>query len=360
MTELPPHPLPPEQIAARVVSFYRASGRELPWRQTADPYAIWISEVMLQQTRVETVLPYYRRWLERFPTVDALAAASLDDVLAAWSGLGYYSRARNLHRGAAEVTDSYGGALPRDAAALRRLPGIGRYTAGAIASLAFGAREPVVDGNVARVLARLYAIEVDVRSGAGGRMLWKLAGELIPVDAPADFNQGIMELGATVCTPRSPRCDDCPLSSGCRAHAAGRQGELPVMPKRTKSTDKPLLDRDALWAGGRGDKLLLGRRPATGLYGGLWELPQTESRADLCAALPGLELEAGDPATVREQELSHRRLRIRVWRGILSRTPRKVLDYTRMRWHPLASITDLGLSSATRAIADALLADERT
>jgi len=195
-------------VAADVIRWYRDNRRELPWRRTRDPYAVWVSEIMLQQTRVETVVPYWERWMGRFPTVQALAAAPLDDVLAAWAGLGYYSRARNLHAGAREVVTDWGGSVPGRVDALLEIPGIGRYTAGAIASIAFGQPAPLVDGNVARVLARLFAIDEDVKSAAGSARLWALAADLVPAGAAGDFNQGLMELGATVCTPARPRCGD--------------------------------------------------------------------------------------------------------------------------------------------------------
>src|SRR6185503_5707528 len=187
-----------EVIATAVVAHYAGARRDLPWRRTRDPYAIWVSEIMLQQTRVATVIPYWERWMARFPTVSALAKAPLDDVLAAWAGLGYYSRARNLHAGARAVDARFGGALPSRAAELREVPGIGPYTAGAIASIAFGERAPLVDGNVARVLARVFAIEDDIKSTAGQKALWTAAGELmrgLPESAaPGDLNQGLMEL----------------------------------------------------------------------------------------------------------------------------------------------------------------------
>src|SRR5262245_19380438 len=208
-------------IAPAVVAWYRAARRDLPWRETRDPYAIWVSEIMLQQTRVATVIPYWQRWMARFPTLTALADAPLDDVLAHWSGLGYYSLARNLHRGAAEVARDRGGTLPSTAAGLRDVPGIGAYTAGAIASFAYGERAPLVDGNVARVLARFYGVAADVKSTVGARRIWQLAAGVmadLPADAaPGDLNQGLMELGATVCTARSPACDACPLAAGCIA-----------------------------------------------------------------------------------------------------------------------------------------------
>ncbi|MEO8549988.1 MAG: A/G-specific adenine glycosylase, partial [Kofleriaceae bacterium] len=193
---------PPAEIGAAIVAHYTSVKRDLPWRRSRDPYAIWVSEIMLQQTRVQTVIPYWERWMARFPTVRALAAAPLDDVLAAWAGLGYYSRARNLKKGAETVVAKLSGELPRRASELREVPGIGPYTAGAIASIAFGERAPLVDGNVARVLARVYGITDDIKSTAGQRALWQRAGTLVaelPASAaPGDLNQGLMELGATL------------------------------------------------------------------------------------------------------------------------------------------------------------------
>ncbi len=379
----------PQAIAERIVRHFRSIQRDLPWRQTRDPYAIWISEIMLQQTRVATVIPYYQRWLERFPTVRALAEAPLDDVLAAWSGLGYYTRARNLHRCAGDIVSRHGGSLPDSASALRELPGIGRYTAGAIASIAFGRQEPVVDGNVARVLARIYELEIDIKSSAGMRELWKLAGSLVPAESPSDFNQGLMELGATVCTPRGPSCLVCPVGDLCRARAAGRQGSLPIVPARKKASELPLIDASALWIWRRG-RLLLARRAPQGLYGGLWELPQTEDFAQLETIVPGA-VRLADPAPIFEhrQVLSHRQLRIRVFRALgtveldrqdhrlaaqkgrqnqsptVGKTPSasysqgsqtapQTARYVAFAWHTPHTLADLGLSSATQRIIDQL------
>jgi A/G-specific adenine glycosylase len=236
-------------------------------------------------------------------------------------------------------------------AALRALPGVGRYTAGAIASLAFGRAEPVVDGNVARVLARLYAIELDVKSSPGLRRLWQVAGELVSAEAPGDHNQGLMELGATVCTPRSPACSICPVADACRARAAGRTAELPMLPRPKRAADRPLIEREAMWLRD-GAAILLARRTAGGLYGGLWELPAAASVSELVEVFPDLELGA-EPGAVREQVLSHRRLRIRAWRirgvdGDLLPPPWP--PYDELRWHRLASVPGLGVSSATDAI----------
>src|SRR5262249_2371378 len=203
-------------------------------RRRRDAYAVWLSEIMLQQTRVETVVPYFERFLAKYPTVMALAAADLDEVLSLWSGLGYYRRARQLYATAREVTERYGGPFPGQAAELKKLPGIGDYTAGAIASLSFGQREPLVDGNVARVFSRLFGIEEPIQSPEGVKQLWALARRLLPEQRPGRFNEALMELGAMVCTPRDPRCDVCPVREGCAARATGRALELPVMIAKRK------------------------------------------------------------------------------------------------------------------------------
>ncbi len=344
---------PVSEVGSEIVAFYRRGRRDLPWRRTADPYAVWVSEIMLQQTRVATVIPYFERWLERFPTVEALAAAPLDDVLAMWSGLGYYSRARNLHKGAAEVVARYDGRVPRTVKELRGLPGIGRYTAGAIASIAYGEPEPVLDGNVMRVLARLYAIDDDVKATATQKRLWDLATELVPADAPGDFNQGMMELGATVCTPTSPTCLVCPLRERCAARAQGRQDELPNLPRRKKADELPLIDAAAAWITRR-DKVLLVRRRPGGLFGGLWELPQATS-ADALHTAVGLPvtLTADAPAVRHRQQLTHRRLQIEVWPARMGKgrvTP-DAASYDAFRWQHLDRLDELGLASGTARIA---------
>jgi A/G-specific adenine glycosylase len=349
----------PAQVAAAVVTHYRRARRDLPWRRTRDPYAIWVSEIMLQQTRVATVIPYWERWMARFPTVATLAAAPLDDVLAAWAGLGYYSRARNLHRGAGEVARRFGGRLPGEAAALRQVPGIGAYTAGAIASIAFGEAAPLVDGNVARVLARVFAIDDDVKRARGGRRVWDAAAAVMAARpagaAPGDLNQGLMELGATVCVPRQPGCAACPLAAPCRARAQDRTAELPVVPARRRAADLPLLDRVALWIERRGAVLLARRRPE-GLYGGLWELPQGDD-APAAAAAAGVRIAAGEPIWVWEQTLSHRRLRLTIVparvttggrRASLGKGPEP--SYDAHSWHPIEAMARLGISTATAAI----------
>ncbi len=221
-------------IRQKLLGWYDEAARDLPWRQTRDPYAIWVSEVMLQQTRVETVIPYYERFLASFPTPRDLAEADEDTVLSHWSGLGYYRRARLLHAGVREVVAQYGGQVPEDAEARRALPGVGRYTAGAIGSIAFDKEEPIVDGNVTRVLARLFRIGTPVGSAVTSKRIWEEAARLVPGVRPGAFNQALMELGATVCTPKQPSCESCPVADYCEARAHGEVDALPV-PRPRKS-----------------------------------------------------------------------------------------------------------------------------
>ena len=336
-------------IATAVVGHYRQVQRDLPWRRTRDPYAIWVSEIMLQQTRVATVIPYWERWMARFSTVLALAAALLDDVLAAWAGLGYYSRARNLHAGAQAVGARFGGALPRSAAELREVPGIGPYTAGAIASIAFGERAPLVDGNVARVLARVFAIEHDIKSSAGGKALWSAAGELMralpAAAAPGDLNQGLMELGATICAAAQPRCLACPVRGECAASRAGRQDELPVVAARKKQSELPILARTVVWIE-RAGEIVLARRTPDGLFGGLWELPPLDVARGL-----GVTADRA-PVAFHDQTLTHRRLRIAVVRGAMPEVLVEPGDpgYDAILRVAIADARRLGIAASTAAI----------
>ena len=253
------------RLRARLLAWFDEHARDLPWRREPTPYETLVSEVMLQQTRVETVIPYYERWLARFPDVSALADAPEDDVLRAWEGLGYYSRARNLHGAARVVRERFAGALPHEYSALRELPGVGDYTAGAVASIAFGRVEPAVDGNVKRVLARLYDLEEPRPAG-----LRELAASLVDPRRPGDFNQAVMELGATICTPRAPACADCPVEAHCLARARGTVALRPAPRKRAAVPSFDLVTVVSIDARGR---MLLRRRPDTGLLAGMWEFP---------------------------------------------------------------------------------------
>ena len=259
-------------IATAVVKWFAAAQRPLPWRENYDPYHVWISEVMLQQTQVVTVLPYYHRWMERFPHLSALAAAPLEAVLKAWEGLGYYSRARNLHRCAREVEVRHGGRFPSDAAALRALPGIGSYTAGAIASIGFNRPVPAVDVNVARVLSRVFALRLPLNRGRAH--LDALAEGLLRSAEPRPLNEGLMELGALVCRPRAPLCPRCPLRRMCEGH---RLGTPEAYPAKTPKKPRPTVSGVMVMVE-RGRRLLLRRRPLSGLWGGMWEFPWLERR----------------------------------------------------------------------------------
>ena len=335
-----------------LLKWYDGARRDLPWRHSRDPYAIWISETMLQQTRVETVIPYYERFLERFPDVYALASADTDDVFGQWAGLGYYSRARNLQAAAQQVVDGFAGHLPDEAEALRTLPGIGRYTAGAVASIAFDRPEPLVDGNVARVLARLLGIREDIKQSAVVQRLWEEATALVQGPRPGDFNQSLMELGATVCTPRSPQCEACPLRRRCDAHRVGDAAQLPV-----KSRNKPprAVSAAAGWITRRGQVLAV-RRPAGGLMGGLWELPggdcapKEKPDAALRRSVQeglGLEVENIEAAGHVKHVFTHRTLRLHVFRCSEARGRVRRQGFDAHRWLSPRALAALPHGGAT-------------
>ncbi len=338
-------------IARALGAWFDANARDLPWRRRRDPFAVWVSEVMLQQTRVATVVGYFEPFLARFPTVAALAAASEDEVLAQWSGLGYYRRARALHRGARDVVARFGGALPPTAAELVTIPGVGPYTAGAIASLAFGERAALVDGNVARVLARLLGLEADMRSPAGMREAWAAAERLLPAARAGRHNEALMELGAGVCTPRDPACAGCPLARSCVARRDDRTGELPRMGARAARSTVALV---ALVAH-RGATVLLGKRSGAGLFGGLWEPPMCEgSGVEALAAALGLALDDARVVGRVRRVLTHRTLDVTVVAASTRGALRARAPYASLAWHDRASLGSLGVSSAARAVLAAL------
>jgi A/G-specific adenine glycosylase len=268
-------------LSTCVVRWQRQHGRHsLPWQGSKDPYRVWLSEVMLQQTQVVTVMDYYARFLAKFPTVQALAAAPQDDVLALWSGLGYYSRARNLHRCAQDVVALHGGAFPNSSAALATLPGIGRSTAAAIAAFCFGERAAILDGNVKRVLTRALGFAGDMSVAVEERRLWDIAQSLLPQQDVDVYTQGLMDLGASVCATRAPACGSCPLSTRCVARAAGTPEKFPVKSKKTKRSRR----ENALLLLCRGDEVWLVQRPQAGVWAGLWSLPEFADVASLQSA----------------------------------------------------------------------------
>ena len=274
--------MPPPDIAQRVLRWRRQFGRQgMPWQDTRDPYRVWLSELMLQQTQVATVRDYYLRFLQRFPDLAALAAAPLDDVLALWSGLGYYSRARNLHRCAQVVQREHGGSFPRSAEALARLPGIGRSTAAAIAAFCYGERVAILDGNVKRVLTRALGFGDDLSLAANERVLWQRAQDLVPQQGVEDYTQGLMDLGATLCSARNPDCGRCPLAEVCVAY---REGAPQAYPVKTRRLRRGARQHALLWLQ-HGPRVWLVQRAPQGVWAGLWSLPEFDSPEALQALL---------------------------------------------------------------------------
>ncbi len=270
------------RFRAALTRWYARHARELPWRQTHDPYRVWISEIMLQQTTVAAVIPYYERFLAKFPTVERLAAAAGQDVLKLWEGLGYYSRARNLHAAARLIVSEHEGDFPTEVEGLQSLPGIGRYTAGAIASFAFDRRAPIVEANTLRLYARLLGYRGDPRSAAGQALLWEFAERVLPTRSPGQFNQALMELGATICTPADPACASCPVRMCCRALAMGAQAEIPQPKARPDVTHVV----EACVAVQKGGRFLLRRRRDDERWAGLWDFPRVDLNGHSAALSP--------------------------------------------------------------------------
>ncbi len=360
----------PNHLSSALLAWIALGRRDLPWRQRRDPYAVWISEIMLQQTQVVTVVPYFERWMARFPDIAALAAAPLDDVLKAWEGLGYYARARNLQRTAQIVAAQYGGQLPGERGALLALPGIGRYTVGAILSLAFGQPEPILDGNVRRVLCRVYDIAEDPRKPDVARRLWETAAALVeaaPAGQAGDLNEALMELGAQVCTPGRPECASCPLRAMCLAHAHGVEAERPLRLARPRT---PHYQVTAAVIQDPSGRYLLIQRPPSGLLGGLWgfpgstagdcpaDAPDAAALADcltraLAAGL-GISVAVGEPLPPIQHAYTHFRITLqpflcRLISGTV--TPRA---YTHARWVAAADLDAYAFPATDRKILDML------
>jgi A/G-specific adenine glycosylase len=346
--ERPPSAREVAALRAALVEWYRAHKRDLPWRRTRDPYAIWISEAMLQQTRVETVAAYWTRFVARFPTLAALAAAGEDEVLAAWSGLGYYRRARALHQAARAIVEHHGGEFPREPELVRELPGVGPYTAGAVLSIAFDRPEPLVDGNVARVFCRLFAIDAEPHSRALRETLWDLARDCVPRDGGAgDWNQALMELGATICAPKEPRCLVCPSRELCRAFASGRTETLPRRERRRAPIEVELevlrVARDR-----RDGGMLFERRPDRGRMSGMWQLPSIEVRSSsgLFPRSYACELEPRERLGEVRHTITHHRIRAVVRDA---RTSKRALP-AQFAWFRRAELELLPLTGMTKKI----------
>lgn len=351
-------------IAPRLIEWQRCHGRhDLPWQDTRDAYRVWLSEVMLQQTQVGTVVPYYLRFVARFPDVASLAAAGDEEVLSLWSGLGYYSRARNLHRCAREVVARHGGAFPDDPQRLAALPGIGRSTAAAIAVFAFGRRAAILDGNVRRVLCRHAGVRGFPGERAVENVLWRIAESELPHGGVESYTQGLMDLGAMLCTRTRPSCGACPIGDDCRAHREGTVAELPT-PRPRRSVP---LRRCEMFVVRRGDEVLLERRPPSGIWGGLWSLPQSSLRdgaADGAADDPapaaaeiqrrfGLKVTRPSPLAAFDHAFTHFRLRVRPFTfellasGAAAQSPALI-------WLPLAECAGAALPRPVKTLLAAL------
>ncbi len=338
------------RFSSKLLDWYDQNKRTLPWRGHPDPYAVWVSEIMLQQTRVEAVTPYFERWMQRFPTVDSLAAAPEQDVLSAWEGLGYYARARNLRQAAKMVVEQYGGQLPQEAGELRQLPGIGRYTAGAIASIAFGRDEAALDGNIRRVLARVFNVEQPADSPQGIARLWELAEKHLPKGRAGDYNQALMDLGATICVPANPRCLICPVMKLCEARKLGIQDERPVL-KAKKLGPHHIVAAGVIERKGR---VLLVQRPSKGLLGGMWEFPNGRVRGvplrhiqKVLRELYGLEVECSQPLGVVEHGYSHFSVSVHAFRC----RPVSVPRMKSFQWVPVKKLGDFPMGRIDRQIA---------
>lgn len=347
--------MPTSSLQTRLLAWYAKNKRTLPWRDSprADAYAVWVSEIMLQQTRVETVIPYFERWMRLFPTVQALAEASEQDVLNAWEGLGYYSRARNLHKAAKIVAEEHGGRLPQSMAELLKLPGIGRYTAGAIASIAFRADEPALDGNLKRVYARLFDVAEPVDSPRGEKLLWEIARQNLPKGRAGDFNQALMDLGSAICLPKNPRCLLCPVMDLCTARENSTQELRPVR-KPKKSSPHHVHAAGVIVRRG---KVLLAQRPSKGLLGGMWEFPNGRVEGDPAEALSNA-LEAGYRLKVRKKEAlgvvqhayTHFKVTVHAFRCELL----AMSDAPNLKWVSIGDLAEYPMGKVDRRIAGML------
>ncbi len=358
---MPPPSAPARSVSARrlrsrLLSWFARQQRDLPWRHTRDPYRIWVSEIMLQQTQVATVIPYYRRFLEAFPDVQSLAASREEKVLRLWEGLGYYRRARDLHRAAKIVARQHGGMVPSEPDAFAQLPGIGRYMRGAVLSQAFDRRLPILEANSLRVLCRLFAFRGDPRKPALRNRLWEAAARLLPARRVGDFNQALMELGALICRPRQPRCDQCPLAGLCAARAQGVQHQLPPPARKAKIT--PV--EEAAVVIRRGDELLLVQRPAEGRWANLWEFPHgpiepgetpTKAALRLARELTGACVRIGQPVACIRHGITRFRITITCFEATYREGRFRSGFYRRGEWVRPDRLSAYALSSPQRKLA---------
>ncbi len=353
MRTRPTAPLDPDEFARLLLRWFASSGRKhLPWQRDPTPYRVWVSEIMLQQTQVSTVIPYYEKFMARFPDARTLAAAPSDEVLHLWTGLGYYARARNLHAAAKILVQRFSAEFPATLDEVKELPGIGRSTAGAILALSRNERHPILDGNVKRVLSRVYAVEGDPSRPETLNALWLIAGRCTPTVDAAAYTQAIMDLGATVCTRSRPACTACPMQDGCIAAREGRQADLPNRKRRRERPSRETTLLLAEWDGEVGRAILLERRPATGIWGGLWSPPQFE---DAGAALEWCRIQLGEPMMAPESmqpidhAFTHYDLRLHPLRVRCSARPGVREDDARL-WYTLAAPQRVGLPKPIKTL----------
>ena len=346
-------------VRRNLLRWFHANARDLPWRRTDDPYAVWVSEIMLQQTQVATVIDYYNRFMKRFPTVEKLARAKQDTVLKLWEGLGYYSRGRNLHKAAKTIAKDYNGQLPDTVEELQKIPGIGRYTAGAIASIAFNRPAPILDGNVIRVLCRLFCIDTNPKDTATKSKLWELAETLVHTTRPGDFNEAMMELGAMVCTPQNPICPKCPLKKYCQAEKTGRQHELPVKQKKAPLPHYTIVVGIVY----KGDKILIDKRKQNALLGGLWEFPGGKKRksesfksavAREVIEETGIEIEVGKRLCIVKHTYSHFKITLHAYLCEYKSGTAKPLSCDAVKWIAPKNLTKFAFPTANVKIIQTL------
>jgi len=354
-----------QDLGGCILTWYALSQRNLPWRKTRNPYYIWVSEVMLQQTQVETVIPYYKRFLSRFPTVQALASAPLDDVLKLWENMGYYARARHLHAAAKEIVGRLGGKVPNTWDDLMGLPGVGDYTAGAILSIAFAQPVPAIDANVRRVIARLFAIDQPLEKGRIQRRIAELTGRFLTKNDPGLFNQALMDLGASVCTPRKPDCAVCPVSRSCAANQRNLQDTLPVTKRRAPVPHNHVTAGIITDTRGR---ILVVRRPDKGLLGGLWKFPgglqEAEETLGGCLRRKvqeevGIQIRVGKPMTSVNHAYTHFRITLHAFQCTYQSGKATPIGCTDWRWIEVQNIKDLAFSKADRKIIEVLMPEGR-
>ncbi len=347
------------RFARKILNWYGQNGRKLPWRGDSDPYVVWVSEIMLQQTRVNSIFPYFNRWIKRFPKIPELAAASEQEVLSIWEGLGYYSRARNLRKAAKIIMEKYGGELPHDLASLRKLPGIGRYTVGAIASMAFGMNVATLDGNIRRVYSRVFNVTEYADGSVGEKILWALAEKYLPVGHAGDFNQALMDLGAIICLPRDPDCQVCPIMGLCDARKLGLQNLRPVLKPRASiphhTVTAAILRRNG--------KILLAKRPSKGLLGGMWEFPGGKVEAGEtvkdCLAREireelGVEINIGESLGTYHHAYTHFRITLHAFLCEIINGEPKPLEAENLAWVPPGKLARYPMGKVDRQIAGQL------